>query len=120
MIVNTIPLGPAASGPPLFFLSVPRLFVKGRQFSILEGILAVPRDGLRRGHERDVVDAGVHPCCRHVLLVVELVAPLAQPGVALGAGVDLAAIARRVGRAVATCVRRHLALDHSEERAQGG
>lgn len=114
MIVNTIP-GPAFWGGRL----VPLRFIDGH--SILEGIFTISRDWSRCGNEGNVINTGVHPCRRDILLVVEcVVAPLVQPAVAMGSRIVLAAIARRMRCAVVTCVRRDLALDDSEERTQCG
>lgn len=82
----------------------------------------ISRDGLRRGNERDVIDARVHPCRRDNLLVVELVAPLVASPVAAGERprLVLAAIARLARQAAVACVRGDFALEHPEHRAQCG
>lgn len=114
MIVITIP-GPAPWGGRL----VPLWFIDGH--SILEGIFTISRDWLRCGNEGNVINAGVHPCRRDILLVVEcVVAPLVQPAGAVVSRMALAAIARRMGRTVAAGVRRDFTLDDPEERTQCG
>lgn len=114
MIVTTIP-GPAPWGGRL----VPLRFIDGH--SILEGIFTISRDWPRCGHEGNVIHAGVHPCCRDILLVVEFaVAPLVQPAGAVASRIALAAIARRMGRTMVACIRRDFKFDDSEERTQGG
>lgn len=114
MIVTAIP-GPAPWGGRL----VPLRFIDGH--SILEGIFTISRDWPRCGNEGDVIDAGVHPCRRDVLLVVEFtVAPLVQPAGAVASGIALAAIARRMRRTMVAGVRRDFTLDDSEERTQCG
>lgn len=98
---------------------VPLRTIEGH--SILEGIFTISRDWFRCGNEGDVINTGVHPCRRDILLLIECVmAPLMQPAVAMGTRIVLAAIARRMRRTVSTCVRRDFTLDDSEERTQCG
>lgn len=114
MIVITIP-GPAPWGGRL----VPLRFIGGH--SILEGIFTISRDWLCCGNEGNVIDAGVHPCRRDILLVVEcMVAPLVQPAGAVVSRMVLAAIARKMGGTPVACVCCDFTLNDSEERTQCG